>query len=80
MLWFPRFVIPRWQVGLAVAVLAIIIACGISNVARENRLAALESSDTAQSRILVAQRPLPLGESRIQVYKLLRDSSADSIP
>ena len=78
-LWFPRLVIPRWQVGLAVAALVIVIACGISNTARENRLASLESSEYPQSRILVAQRPTTLGVGRAQLYRLLRNPSSDLI-
>ena len=70
-------VLPRWQVGLAAASLLVVLVCGISNSARESRLAALENSETPPARVLVAQRPLTLDEGRLQVYRMLRDPSSD---
>jgi hypothetical protein len=76
---FPRISIPRWQAGLAVACLVLLLACGISDSARESRIASLESSNAPRIRVLMAQRPLTLGEGRAQLYRLLRDPSSDLI-
>ena len=76
---FPWPALPRWQAGFAVAGLAVFIACGVSNMARENRLAALENREVRQTRILVAQRPLALSEGRVRLYRLLEDPSSDLI-
>jgi prolipoprotein diacylglyceryltransferase len=76
---FPWLQMPRWQAGLALAGLLILLVSSLSDMSREKRLAALESSDYAQPRVLLAQRPLTLGESRAQACRLLNDSGSDIV-
>jgi hypothetical protein len=77
--WFPRFSIPRWQLGFAAAVLLIVAGLSVSNSAREARLAALESCQEAPVRVMVAQRPMTFAEERIQLYKMLRDPACGPV-
>jgi hypothetical protein len=77
--WFflPRLALPRWQAAFALAAAVIMLACGISNSARENRLAALENRDSLQGCVIVAQRPATLGESRLRLARLMEDPDSN---
>lgn len=77
--WFPRIAIRRWQLGLAAAALLVVVICGQSDSARVSRLAALENGQVVNTNMLMAQRPLTLGQTRSEVERLLKDSAAESI-
>lgn len=76
---FPWPEMPRWQVGLALTGVLILLVCGMSSISRETRLAALESSDYAQPRIFMAQRPMSMGIGRAQLFRLLDDPTSELI-
>ena len=71
--FFPRLSLPRWQSAFALAAAVTVLACGISNSVRETRLAALENRDSLPGCVLVAQRPMTLGESRLQLARLMEN-------
>lgn len=75
--WFPRPAVPKWQVALVSAALAVVLACNLMGAAQESRIAALAESDDSPPRVMVAHGVRTLSYSRAQINDLLNDPSAE---